>query len=132
MKKNIFIASRYLLGLIFFVFGAAGLFNLIPPPPDMPQDLQTFMGGMMAAKYFFPLLKLTETICGLLLLIGIAPALALIILAPISLNIFLLHLFVTPGLQNLIMPIAILTFHITSAINYWPVYKPLFSKQNKI
>ncbi|MBY0386285.1 DoxX family membrane protein [bacterium] len=131
MKKNIFIASRYLLGLIFFVFGAAGLFNLIPPPPDMPQDLQTFMNGIMATKYFFPLLKLTETLCGLLLLIGVAPALALVILAPISLNIFMLHLFVTPGLQNLVIPVAILALHISSAIHYWPLYQPLFTKAKK-
>lgn len=131
MKKHFFTAARYLLGLIFFVFGAAGLFNLIPPPPDMPQDLQTFMNGMMAAKYFFPFLKLTETICGLLLLIGVAPALALIILAPISLNIFFLHLFVTPGLQNLVIPLVILFLHITCAVNYWSIYQPLFGKPQK-
>lgn len=128
MQKKFSTIARYLLGLIFFIFGGIGLFNLIPPPPDMPADLQTFMAGVMATKYFFPFLKLTETICGLLLLVGIAPALALIILAPISLHIFLLHAFVTPGIQNLIMPLLILTLHGLSAINYWSVYRPLFRK----
>lgn len=128
MQKKVSTVARYLLGLLFLVFGAAGLFNLIPPPPDMPQDLQTFMAGLMVTKYFFPLLKLTETICGLLLLVGVAPALALIILAPISLNIFFLHAFVTPGLQNLVIPLLILTLHSLSAMNYWSVYKPLFRK----
>ncbi|PJB54173.1 MAG: acyltransferase, partial [Bdellovibrio sp. CG_4_9_14_3_um_filter_39_7] len=69
MNKNIPIISRYILGLIFLVFGVAGLFNLIPPPPNMPEGLMTFMSGLMASKYFFPLLKLTESVCGLLLLI---------------------------------------------------------------
>lgn len=128
MQRKVSTVSRYLLGLLFFVFGAAGLFNLLPPPPDMPQDMQTFMSGLLATKYFFPLLKLTETICGLLLLIGVVPALALIILAPVSLNIFLLHAFVTPGLQNLIVPLLILTLHGLSAINYASVYRPLFRK----
>lgn len=128
MKEKLPIVTRYILGLLFFIFGAAGLFNLIPPPADLPQDMLTFMSGMMVTKYFFPFLKLTETICGLLLLLGIAPALALIILAPITLNIVLVHLFLTPGPSNLVIPLVILVLHAISATYYWPVYAPLFMK----
>lgn len=128
MKKNLSTIARYLLGLIFFIFGGAGLFNLIPPPPDMPEKLMTFMNGLMVTGYFFPLLKLTEVISGLLLLLGIAPALVLVILAPISINIFCVHLFLTPGIENLIMPVAILVLHIFAAIKYWPIYRPLFCR----
>ncbi len=128
MKPIIPKVSRYVLGLIFFVFGIAGLFNLIPPPPDMPEKLQSFMTTMVATGYFFPVLKITEIICGLLLLIGFAPALALIILAPISLQIFLLHAFLTPGISNLIIPILIIGLHFTAAIGYWSSYQPLFKK----
>ncbi len=128
MKEKLPIITRYMLGLLFFVFGGAGLFNLIPPPPDLPEAMQTFMAGMMVTKYFFPFLKLTETVCGLLLLVGIAPALALIILAPITINIFLVHLFLTPGLENLVIPSVILVLHVLSASYYWPVYAPLFKK----
>lgn len=120
--------ARYILGLIFFIFGGIGLLNLIPPPPDMPAGLKTFMDGIMAAQYFFPLLKGTETLCGLLLLAGIAPALVLVVLAPISLNIFFVHAFLTPGLQNLIMPVLILACHITAATGYWHLYRPLFNR----
>lgn len=128
MKPIIPKIARYLLGLIFFIFGGAGLLNLLPAQPDMPEKLQTFMTGMMAAGYFFPLLKGTEVVCGLLLLIGVAPALALVILAPISINIFMVHLFLTPGLQNLLMPILILVCHLLAATAYWKLYKPLFQK----
>ena len=128
MNKNIPIISRYILGLIFLVFGVAGLFNLIPPPPNMPEGLMTFMGGLMASKYFFPLLKLTESVCGLLLLINIAPALMLVILAPITLNIVCVHLFLTPGIENLVMPVFILILHLLTAKKYWPVYRPLFDR----
>jgi putative oxidoreductase len=129
MKDKIPFFAKYGLGLIFFVFGGAGLFNLFPPPPDMPEKLQTFMTGLMAAGYFFPLLKLTEMICGLMLLIGFAPALVLVILAPISLNIFLVHAFLTPGLENIVLPVVILVLHILAARLYWPKYKPLFGKK---
>lgn len=128
MKPIIPKIARYILGLIFFIFGGAGLFNLFPPPPDMPEKLQTFMTGIMAAEYFFPLLKGTETICGLMLLLGVAPALMLVILAPISINIFMTHLVLTPGLQNLVMPLFILICHVLAAVGYWQIYKPLFAK----
>lgn len=128
MNQKLPTISRYLLGLIFFVFGGAGLFNLIPPPPDIPEKLMTFMNGLMTTEYFIPFLKTTETLCGILLLLGIAPALILVVLAPISINIFLVHLFLTPGAQNLIMPIVIITMHILAATKYWGIYRPLFNR----
>lgn len=120
--------ARYLLGLIFFLAGAAGLFNLAPPPTDLPPALQTYFNGLMASVYFMPFLKLTEMVCGLLLLTGFAPALALVILAPITLNIFLVHSFLTPGIQELILPVVIVALHVTAATAYWRVYRPLFDR----
>lgn len=96
MRKLPLIA-RVLLGLIFFGSGLAGLLNLAPPPADLPEALKTFMAGMMATKYFFPLLKGTEVVCGVLLLSGQFVPLALVVLAPICLNIFLTHLFLAPS-----------------------------------
>lgn len=89
--------ARLLLGLIFFASGLMGLFNLAPPPADLPVDMKTFMAGLAATKYFFPLLKTTETICGIFLLSGFFVPLALVVLAPIILNIFLTHLFLAPS-----------------------------------
>jgi uncharacterized membrane protein YphA (DoxX/SURF4 family) len=91
------LAVRIILGLIFFVFGWMGLLNLIPPPANLPEKLQTFTNGLMATGYFFPLLKGTEIICGALLLSGFFVPLALVILAPIVLNIFLVHAFLEPS-----------------------------------
>lgn len=127
--KKVSTISRYLLGLMFLLAGITGLLNLAPPPKDMPEALMTFMNGMMAAKYFFPLLKGTETICGLFLLFGIAPALMLVILAPICLNIFLVHAFLTPGIQNLLVPLLILVLFGLAVVNYWHVYRPLFQRK---
>ena len=70
MKKLAPKIARYVLGLTFFVFGGAGLFNLFPAPPDMPAALLAFTNAITATGYFIPVLKLTETICGLLLPAG--------------------------------------------------------------
>lgn len=89
--------ARILLRFIFFGAGLAGLLNLAPPPEDTPEKVVTFFSGMMATTYFFPLLKGTETLCGFLLLSGWYVPLALIVLAPIILSIFLLHAFLQPS-----------------------------------
>ncbi|MEW6058018.1 MAG: DoxX family protein [Bdellovibrionota bacterium] len=89
--------ARILLGLIFFVFGLNGFLNFIPVPPNLPEKLQAFTTGLMATGYFFPFLKATEVICGLLLLIGAFVPLALVVLAPIIINIFFVHLFLAPS-----------------------------------
>ena len=93
MKNKVHFALRIFLGLIYFVFGLNGFLNFIPVPP-MPEPMTTFMGALLNTGYFFPLLKGTEVICGALLLSGFFAPLALTILAPITLNILMVHLFV--------------------------------------
>lgn len=96
MKSKATLVVRILMGLIFFAAGLAGLLNLAPPPADMPENMKTFMAGLMATGYFFTLLKATEVVCGALLLSGFFVPLALVILAPITLNIFMVHAFMDP------------------------------------
>ncbi|NUN04181.1 MAG: DoxX family protein [Bdellovibrio sp.] len=129
MKSKIPFVARLLLGLIFFVFGLNGFLNFIPVPPTMPEGAMAFMGGMMAAPYFFPVLKGTEVICGALLLSGMWSPLALVILAPITIQIFLFHAFMTPGLENVVMPILMIVLHLIAASAYKGIYQPLFSRK---
>ena len=89
--------ARVLFGLVFLAAGLAGLLNLVQPPPDLPERLQTFNAGMLASGYLLTLVKLTETVCGLLLISGFFVPLALVVLAPVVLNIFLVHAFMEPS-----------------------------------
>jgi putative oxidoreductase len=99
MMKKLPLFARVLLGAIFVVFGLNGFLNFIPMSsmPPMPEKAMAFMGGLMGSGYFFPLLKGTEVVCGLLLLAGAFVPLALVVLAPIVLNIFLFHAFLAPS-----------------------------------
>lgn len=109
MDKVILIA-RIVLGLIFFVFGLNGFFNFLPVP-EMDPEAGAFMGALAATGYFFPFLKLTETLCGLLLLIGRFVPLALTVLAPVVLNIVLFHIFLAPSGSLIgILTLALLLF----------------------
>lgn len=127
MAKKITFIARILLGLLFFLSGIAGLFNLIPPPANLPQNMVTFMNGMMATKYLFPLIKGTEVICGALLISGLFVPLALIILAPIVLNIFLIHAFMQPNGLPLAIFIGLLQLYLSFfATPYSNVVKQIF------
>lgn len=114
---------RYLMGLIFFVFGLNGFLNFLPAPP-MEGDLGTFMTGLMASGYFFPLLKGTEVITGALLLAGKYVPLAIAILGPITLNILLVHITMEPSG----IPVGVFVFagNIFLAWAYKDSFKSLF------
>lgn len=114
--------ARILLGLIFFVFGLAGLFNLMPPPKEPPPpDMQTFFAGIMATKYFMPLLKLVETVAGAMLLSNRFVPLALTLLAPIIVNIVAVHTFLAPS--GLPVAIVVLVLEIYLAWSYRDSYR---------
>lgn len=130
MKSKIPMIARILLGLMFFVFGLIGLLNLIPPPPNMPERMQTFMTGMAATGYFFQLVKGTEVLCGLMLLTGMYVPLALVVLAPVVLNIFLVHAFMDPSGLPIPIVIGILMVYLSFFSKpYSPTIKSLFRKK---
>jgi putative oxidoreductase len=127
MKSKVYLGSRLLLGVIYFVFGLNGFLQFLPMPP-LPEAAMSFMGGLASGGYFFPFLKGTEVIAGLLLITGFAAPLALVILAPITLNIFLFHFFLTPGIQNSALPIFMVALQLLAAMAYWNLFSPLFTK----
>lgn len=108
-------AARILLGLIFTVFGANYFFHFIPMH-EMPEVAGKFMMGLGASGYFFPFMKTVEIVCGVLLLSGLYVPLALTVLAPIVVNIFLFHLLLAPG--GVAIAIAILAIELFLAWSY--------------
>lgn len=101
MKIAILIV-RTLVGLLFIFASLTYFLNLITPPP-LEGAMKTFNEGLAASGYFFTLLKVTELVCGILLVIGRFVPLALVILAPIVINILMVHLF----LDRADLPVAI-------------------------
>jgi putative oxidoreductase len=90
------IIARYLLGLIFTVFGLNGFLNFIhQPPPTNPLAIQFLVSVSEShfAAFFFAL----QVLGGLLLLSGYFVPLALTVLAAEIYNILAFHLTLAPA-----------------------------------
>jgi putative oxidoreductase len=95
--KIVSIIARYLLGLMFTVFGLNGFLNFIhQPPPTNPLALQFF--GAIVASHFAGYFFAVQLIGGLLLISGFFVPLALTLLAAELYNILAFHLTLSPGI----------------------------------
>jgi hypothetical protein len=88
-------AARLGMGLVFAVFGLNGFLHFLPQPP-LEGPAGAFAGALAATGYMFPLIKATEVAAGLMLLSNRFVPLALAIIAPVVVNIFAFHTFLTP------------------------------------
>jgi hypothetical protein len=114
---------RIALGLALVIFGANKFLHFIPmeAPTGSAGD---FMNSLGATGYIFPVVGVLEVIIGASLLLKKWVAFALILLAPISINILLFHLFLDiPGLT---IAMVIVIFNTILIYKHWQQYKPLF------
>ena len=126
MSKAVLIA-RILLGLIFVVFGANYFLHFIPIQPS--ESAGAFMGALTDTGYMWPAIKLTEIVGGAMLLGGFGVPLALVLLAPIIVNIVLLHVFLdTAGLP---VAILVLVLEVFLARAYWGSFKGVLNMSAK-
>ena len=95
----------------------------------MSETAMAYMGGLGASGYFFPVLKLTETICGALLLARVLVPLAGVILTPIVLQIFLFHAVLAPA--GLPIAILLLVLIVAGAYFYRESFKGLLTFRAK-
>ena len=129
--KIAMIVVRTLMGLLF-LFSSITYFMMVMgmfPMPPMEGPVKTFNEGLAASGYFFTLLKVTEFVCGLLLLIGRFVPLALVILSPIIINILMVHLFVDRTMPGPIIGIVLVLANIFLAYCYRDAFKPLLTSK---
>jgi putative oxidoreductase len=87
--------SRYLLAIMFLVFGVNGFIKFVPTPPIGPIGLQFY--GALAASHYVVVIFGLQLIFGILLLMNRYVPLTLILLAPIIVNIFFFHALMAPN-----------------------------------
>ncbi len=116
------IIVRTLMGLLFLFASITFLFKLITPPP-LTGAMKLFNDGLEAARYLMPTVKVIELICGLAFVTGRFVPLATILIAPIIVNIFFVHVILAPeGI-----PVAVFLVLANSFLAYYhrEAYKPL-------
>ena len=89
------IVARYLMGLIFTVFGLNGFFNFIPATPLPPVATQFFT--VLVTSHFMVPIFLLQLVGGLLFLSNQYVPLALTLIGPILFNILLFHITMNPS-----------------------------------
>jgi putative oxidoreductase len=94
--KIVAMIARYLLGLMFLVFGLNMFFHFIPMGP-MPAGLAgQFTAALFAAHYFY-VVGAIMVISGVLFLVNRFVGLGLTLLGPVLFNILTYHLLMNPG-----------------------------------
>jgi len=94
------------------------------PMSPMEGDAATFMNGLGVSGYMFPLLGILEILIGVLLILNKAVPFALILLAPLAVNMVLFHAAMAPAG---IAPAA-LVFILNTYLMFtnWDKFKQLF------
>ena len=89
--------ARYLLALVFIVFGANGFLHFIPQPPQPPSELAGQFGKVMFASHYLAFVFGLQLAAGVLFLFRRTAPLALTIAGPIIVNILLFHALMDPS-----------------------------------
>ena len=127
--KILILTTRIIFGLIFFTFGLNGFFNFIPVPP-LSDAANNFLSALLATGYMLPLWKSVEVVVGLMLIFNIYVPLGLVILAPVTANIFLYHLFLDQ--ENVAFGGLLLSIHVLFLFLHRRSYYPLLKVKGEL
>ena len=93
--KIVFLIARLLLGLMFLVFGSNDFLHFIPMGP-MPPGTAGEFAGILIATHYMNVVGLIMVVSGILFLVNRYVPLALVLLAPVLVNILLFHILMQP------------------------------------
>lgn len=96
MKDKIEMGLRILIGVLLLMSGLNKFFNFMQMP-ELTDSAGSFMTALFSTGYIFPIIGLVEIVGGGLLISGKLVPFALVILAPIVINIALFHIILDPA-----------------------------------
>ena len=119
-------AARILMGLLFTISGLNGFLMFLPPPSGgMPAGAAALGLALMQSGYLMQLVAGTELVAGVLLLANRFVPLALALIAPVIVNIFLFHAFLAPS--GLVIASALVAAEIFLAWRHRDAFRPMLA-----
>jgi uncharacterized membrane protein YphA (DoxX/SURF4 family) len=126
--RHITTIARYLLGLIFVVFGANFFLHFLPQPP-LEGPAGEFAMALGKSGYIMQTVKVVEVVAGALLLANCFVPLALTLLAPVVVGIVGFHASLAPATGG--AAYFVLLLEVLLAYAYRDAYAPLFQLRHK-
>ena len=115
--------ARYLLGLIFLVFGLNGFLHFIPMPPPKGVLAGQFAGAIFASHYWVVVFGI-QVLGGVLLLVNLYVVLALVLLGPVIVNIVFFHALMAP--EGIPLATVVVILWAILAVRYKQYLSPIF------
>jgi len=109
------VIARYLIALVFVVFGLNGFLHFIPMPPPKGLAAQQFGGAIFMSHYWVVIFGI-QVIGAVLLLVNRFVPLALVLLGPVIFNIFFFHALMAP--EGIPLAIVVVVLWSILAIRY--------------
>jgi len=94
--KIVATVARYLLGLLFLIFGSNAFFHFIPMGPMPGGVMGQFSGALFTSGYVY-VIGFFQVVPAVLLLINRYVPLAVTLLGPMIFNILVVHVLMAPG-----------------------------------
>lgn len=120
--------ARVLMGLMLCAFGAFGLLTALgvmtPPASPMPAGAAAFAGALAKTGYMMPLVSGMQLLVGVMLLANRFVPLALVLFAPLVVNIVAFHVFLAPA--GVVPGLILTALELYLAWVYKAAYRPLF------
>lgn len=115
----------FLLALILLLHGLNIFIHLdFLPLPEIPDHANDFMNSLSATGYVLQALGVLEIFIALLLISRKWVPFALLLSAPISINVLLFHVFL--NMSHILIAIIIVGINIVLIYKHWKAYRPLF------
>jgi uncharacterized membrane protein YphA (DoxX/SURF4 family) len=119
------IVTRVLTGLLFATTGLNGflMFLPAPDPSTLAPEGVAFSAALYATGYMLQLASGVQLLSGILLIVGRFVPLALAMLAPMVVNIFLFHVFLEPS--GTVMAVLVVAAEVGLAWAYRDKFRPM-------
>lgn len=125
MKNKILFVISLLFGLMFINSGLNKIFQYMPMPEDMPENMMIVVEAFGAIVWLMPLIAVVEIVGGVLVIIPKYRALGAVMIFPVMVGILLTHIYNAPsGLPIALILFAILIWiMIENRAKYAPLFK---------